>query len=63
MQDSAKQGGREAPRTLLDISCEALLRGFLEFRVWPVIPAEARRKWSRDEKDALVGYGEFGEPV
>jgi antitoxin VapB len=44
-------------------SREATLRGFLELRVWPVIPAEARRKWSRDEEDALIGYGEFGEPV
>ncbi len=42
---------------------EATLRGFLELRVWPVIPAEARRKWSRDAEDPLVGYGEFGEPV
>jgi len=42
---------------------EARLRGFLELRVWPRVPAEAGRRWSRDEEDAIVGYGEFGEPV
>ena len=46
-----------------DGTCEARLRQFLEFRVWPTIPAEARRKWSRDEEDAILGYGEFGESV
>ena len=42
---------------------ESRLRGFLELRVWPAVPAAAQRKWSRDEEDAILGYGEFGEPV
>ena len=44
-------------------SREERLRGFLELRVWPTIPAEAGRRWSRDEEDEAIGYGEFGEPV
>jgi hypothetical protein len=44
-------------------SGEARLREFLELRVWTTIPAEAGRRWSRDEEDALVGYGEWGEPA
>jgi antitoxin VapB len=44
-------------------SREARLREFLELRIWPAIPPEARRKWSREEEDALLGYGEFGEPT
>jgi antitoxin VapB len=44
-------------------SREQRLRGFLELRVWPTIPPEAGRRWSRDEEDAALGYGEFGEPV
>ena len=44
-------------------SREARLRQFLEFRVWPAIPPEARRKWSREEEDAILGYGESGESV
>lgn len=42
---------------------EERLRGFLELRVWPKVPAEAGRRWSRDEEDAALGYGDFGEPV
>ena len=39
------------------------LREFLELHVWPTLPPEARRKWSRDEEDAILGYGETGETV
>jgi len=46
-----------------DGSREERLRDFLELRVWPTIPPEAGRRWTRDEEDAAVGYGEFGEPV
>jgi antitoxin VapB len=42
---------------------EELLRHFLEVRIWPGIPESASRRWSKDEEDALLGYGEFGEPV
>lgn len=44
-------------------SREGRLREFLELRIWPAIPPEARRKWSREEEDELLGYGEFGEPT
>ncbi len=44
-------------------SREGRLRRFLELRVWPTIPADARRLWSREEEESALGYGEFGEPV
>jgi antitoxin VapB len=42
---------------------EERLQRFLELRVWPTIPPEARRPWTKDEEDAALGYGEWGEPV
>jgi antitoxin VapB len=39
------------------------LRQFLELRVWPTIPAKARRRWSKEEEARHLGYGEWGEPV
>lgn len=39
------------------------LQKFLELRVWPTVPAKARKRWSRDEEDRRLGYGESGEPV
>jgi antitoxin VapB len=42
---------------------EGRLRRFLELRVWPTIPVDARWPWSREEEEAALGYGEFGEPV
>jgi hypothetical protein len=39
------------------------LQGFLELRVWPTVPAKARKRWSREEEDRRLGYGEWGEPV
>jgi antitoxin VapB len=44
-------------------SREARLRQFLELRVWPAIQRKARRRWTKDEEDAALGYGESGEPV
>lgn len=41
---------------------ERLLQ-FLELRVWPTIPPAASIPWTRDEEDAALGYGEWGEPV
>ena len=41
---------------------EDRLLQFLAFRVWPTLPHGADRKWTRDEEDAALGYGEFGEP-
>jgi antitoxin VapB len=39
---------------------EALLR-FLEREVWPAVPAEELvRRLSRDEEDAILGYGPHG---
>lgn len=42
---------------------ERRLRQFLELRVWPTIPPKARKRWSKDEEDAALGYGEWGQPV
>jgi len=39
------------------------LRRFLELRVWPTIPARARKRWSKDEEARHLGYGDSGEPV
>jgi len=39
------------------------LRWFLEQRVWPEIPPEASRPWSKEEEDTALGFGEHGEPV
>jgi antitoxin VapB len=39
------------------------LREFLELRVWPTVPARARKRWSKEEEARHLGYGESGEPV
>ncbi|HEY3835810.1 MAG TPA: type II toxin-antitoxin system VapB family antitoxin [Bryobacteraceae bacterium] len=39
------------------------LREFLKFRVWPTIPAEARRPWTKEEEEQALGYGDSGEFV
>jgi len=44
-------------------SREDRLRRFLELRVWPTIPPDAQRRWSKEEEERLLGYGEWGEPV
>lgn len=37
------------------------LRRFLEAEVWPLVPPEERgRRLSREEEDALLGFGEDG---
>jgi antitoxin VapB len=36
---------------------------FLENRVWPTLPAEASRPWTKEEEERALGYGEHGEPV
>lgn len=39
----------------------ARLRRFLEEEVWPVVPPEERgRRLSREEEDAILGFGEDG---
>lgn len=35
---------------------------FLRERVWPTVPPEARRTLSREEEDAILGYGPDGVP-
>jgi len=45
------------------VSREQRLRDFLELRVWPGIPVSARRRWSKDEEESALGYGDSGEPV
>jgi len=46
-----------------DFNREMLLRRFLEHRIWPGMPASASRRWSKEEEEAALGYGESGEPV
>jgi hypothetical protein len=46
-----------------DSNREMLLRRFLEYRIWPGIPSSASRRWTKDEEEAALGYGESGEPV
>jgi antitoxin VapB len=45
------------------VNREELLRRFLEQRIWPHIPDSATRRWSKEETEAALGYGEFGEPA
>jgi hypothetical protein len=47
----------------LCINPEELLHRFMEVRIWPLIPASASRRWTKEEEDAALGYGEYGEPV
>jgi hypothetical protein len=44
-------------------SREDRLRQFLELRVWPLIPPQARIPWSKEQEEAALGYGKSGEPV
>jgi len=44
-------------------SREQRLRQFLELRGWPTIPRKAGKRWTKDEEDAALGYGESGEPA
>lgn len=46
-----------------NVSRAARLQRFLETRVWPDLPTGASKRWSREEEDAALGYGEWGEPV
>ena len=41
---------------------ESLLR-FLRTQIWPHVPESARRRLTKEEEEAILGYGEFGEPV
>lgn len=40
-----------------------LLRRFMELRIWPRIPTSASRRWTKEEEEAALGYGDHGEPV
>jgi antitoxin VapB len=52
--------GRLRVRVAADDRGQRLLR-FLEEEVWPTIPAKVRRKrLSKAEKEAILGYGEDG---
>jgi antitoxin VapB len=42
---------------------EERLRRFMETRIWPGVPKSASRRWTKQEEEAALGYGEFGEPV
>jgi len=36
---------------------------FLESEIWPGLPEGASRRLTKEEEEAVLGYGEFGEPV
>jgi antitoxin VapB len=36
---------------------------FLEYGVWPSLPPEANRPLSKEEEEALLGYGPDGAPI
>jgi antitoxin VapB len=46
-----------------DANRAELLHRFMEFRIWPRIPASASRRWTKEEEETALGYGEHGEPV
>jgi antitoxin VapB len=46
-----------------DVNRAELLRRFMELRIWSRIPASASRRWTKEEEEAALGYGEHGEPV
>lgn len=39
------------------------LQRFLAERVWPTNPPGSSRRWTKEEEEAALGYGEHGEPV
>lgn len=44
-----------------DDNREARLRRFLEQELWPIVPADQLgRRLSRDEEEAILGYGSEG---
>jgi antitoxin VapB len=46
---------------LADSSRETRLTWFLEREVWPLVPADQKgRVLTRDEEDAILGYGQEG---
>jgi antitoxin VapB len=46
-----------------DVNREELLRQFMKLRIWPGIPASASRRWTKDEEESALGYGDSGEPI
>jgi hypothetical protein len=46
-----------------DKSQEEQLRQFMARQIWPDVPASASCRWTKEEEDAALGYGESGEPV
>jgi antitoxin VapB len=46
-----------------EVNRPELLRRFMELRIWPRIPAYASRRWTKEEEETALGYGDHGEPV
>jgi antitoxin VapB len=46
-----------------DVNREDLLRRFMEVRIWPRVPASASRRWTKEEEEAALSYGQHGEPI
>ena len=45
-----------------EIRVQALLY-FPGTQIWPLVPESARRRLSKTEEEAILSYGEFGEPA
>jgi antitoxin VapB len=45
---------------ILHLDREAVLRRFLEDEVWPFLPAIRRRKLTKRQREAILGYGPEG---
>lgn len=48
---------------LLDGNRNASAIRFLQERLWPTLPVAASRTLSREEEEAILGYGPEGAPV
>jgi predicted RNase H-like HicB family nuclease len=39
------------------------IKSFLENRIWPHLLEGGSRRWTKQEEEQFLGYGEHGEPV
>jgi hypothetical protein len=38
----------------------ARMQAYLTERVWPVVPEDASRRWTKEEEESFLGYGSNG---
>jgi hypothetical protein len=61
-----RQALREKKERLALIGADARrqrLLAFLQNRVWPHLPKDASRRWTKEEEERALGFGDHGEPV